>query len=53
MAGFFEDGSVNNALKNLFENIEYLNLFKPKIKTGLKELVTKVMQVIKNTYGLF
>ncbi|CAI6348996.1 unnamed protein product [Macrosiphum euphorbiae] len=42
--GFFEDGSVNNALKNLFENIEYLNLFKPKIKTGLKELVTKVMQ---------
>lgn len=41
--GLFKNGSVNNALKNLFENIDYLKLFTTKLETGVKE-ITKVMQ---------
>ncbi|XP_015363502.1 PREDICTED: fatty acyl-CoA hydrolase precursor, medium chain [Diuraphis noxia] len=41
--GLFKNGSVNNALKNLFENMDYLKLFSSRIETGVKE-ITKVMQ---------
>ncbi|XP_060869030.1 fatty acyl-CoA hydrolase precursor, medium chain isoform X2 [Metopolophium dirhodum] len=41
--GLFKNGSVNNALKHLFENIDYLNLFTSRLETGVKEF-TKVMQ---------
>ncbi|KAL5242815.1 hypothetical protein ACI65C_010225 [Semiaphis heraclei] len=52
--GLFKNGSVNNALKNLFENIDYLKLFSSRIETGVKE-ITKVMQVSKNniTFKIF
>ncbi|KAE9531293.1 hypothetical protein AGLY_010499 [Aphis glycines] len=41
--GLFKNGSVNNALKNLFENIDYLKLFTSRLESGVKE-ITKVMQ---------